>query len=510
MIVGQTLGGLELRRRLGKGGVGDVYLGFDTHLHRDVAIKALRPEFAHDPAFVRRFVSEAQNLARLNHPNIATLYSLYNDGHELCMVMEYIDGQTLDEIAPAISLSEADVMAVAAQAMEGLQYAHAMGLIHRDIKPGNLMINCAGMLKIMDFGIARLQGSERMTRQGAIIGSIAYMAPEQILGREGDERSDIYSLAIVLYELLCGAPPFAGDSEYVIMKAQIEAPPRRLLEHLPTVHPDLEAALMKALAKTPEDRFPSIADFRGALASVMINAFDAVRLLNGRFAGRREAPADEGADNPAAAVPETRLPGSSSVRRGGARSAAKVPAETTVQHGPTRRSDEGSTRRELWPRLALGTALAIFAVTFAVLTWDMTGTESGAPPAGPVTASTGPTAAIPPSSEGTSGSKVESRQPSAAPAPPLAKDAEAPTADTGLTTSTDDETSDAPVNDGAGAPDRRLEPPPEIVDAAPTPLPDDPPEMTVNPAPVPPIAQPRKTGHGDARNNPWAGSLDGQ
>jgi serine/threonine protein kinase len=383
MMIGQNLGAFEIRRRLGKGGVGDVYLGFDTHLQREVAIKALRPEFAHDPAFVKRFIGEAQNLARLSHPNIATLYSFYNDGRELCMVMEYIDGRTLDETASWVRLPEADVLAMAAQAMEGLAYAHAMGLIHRDIKPGNLMINRAGTLKIMDFGIARLHGTERMTRQGAIIGSIAYMAPEQILGRQGDERSDIYSLAIVLYELLSGAPPFADDSEYALMKAQIETPPRRLVEHLPTVHRDIDAALMQALEKAPEDRFQSIGEFRSALCPVMINAFDAARMLRGRLVdGVGSARSERLAAERAKPAPETRLPEPPPrVEHHKARPAppaAPTREQHTVHVGPAKRSDGG----ELWPRLALGAAATVFVVIIALMTLDLTvktGTEPTLP-----------------------------------------------------------------------------------------------------------------------------------
>lgn len=365
MIVGESLGSVELRQRLGRGGVGDVYLGFDTNLKREVAVKALRPEYANDLAFVRRFVAEAQNLARLNHPNIATLYSLHNDGRALCMIMEYIDGQTLDEISAAIALSEADAVAIAVQAVEGLRYAHAMGLIHRDIKPGNLMINRAGALKIMDFGIARLQGSERMTRQGAIIGSIAYMAPEQILGREGDERSDIYSLAIVLYELLCGAPPFAEDSEYAVMKAQIETAPRRLFEHLPAINPDLEAALMKALAKAPEERFSSVDDFHNALAPLMMTTVEAARLLSGRFAGQREVREDDPAE--CAGGSHRGFSGAAAPPRADQASPAPTPARTRLVDPSLLRRAIRVEWREILPRLALGVAAGVFAIMVGII-----------------------------------------------------------------------------------------------------------------------------------------------
>lgn len=376
MMAGHRLGAIEIRRRLGKGGVGEVHLGYDTHLDRNVAVKALRPEFAHDPAFVKRFVGEAQHLARLNHPNIATLYSLHNDGRELCMVMEYIDGQTLDDIAASVRLDEADALAIAAQAMEGLAYAHGMGVVHRDIKPANLMVNGAGTLKIMDFGIARLQGSERMTRHGAIVGSIAYMAPEQILGREGDERSDIYSLAVVLYELLCAVPPFSCDSEYALMKAQIETDPPRLLDHLPEVRCELDGAIMRALAKAPEDRFASVAEFRDALFPSGVNLGEAARRLKGRFAAAPtwgEAP-PIGSETRLPEPPGSGAPGDGRTDPPGAGKPQGVPPAPR----PARR---GSS--ELWPRLILAGAALFSIVTLGAIALDMSAPSKPPPAPGP-------------------------------------------------------------------------------------------------------------------------------
>lgn len=235
-MIGREIGNYRITQRLGRGGVGEVFAGMDLMLNRPVAIKALRAEFGRDPAVVARFRLEAESLARLNHPNITTLYSLQRHGDELFMIMELVRGQTLEALlADRGRLSEREALAVTAQALDGLGYAHEAGVIHRDIKTGNLMVGPAGLLKIMDFGIARVRGSGRLTRQGQVVGTLAYMSPEQVRGEEGDERSDLYSLAIVLYEALSGDPPFVSDSEYALIWAQVEADPPRLIGRVSNV-----------------------------------------------------------------------------------------------------------------------------------------------------------------------------------------------------------------------------------------------------------------------------------
>ncbi len=185
----KTIGQYEIGELLGEGGIGQVHAAFDTVLQREVAMKSLRPELLSDTNFVDRFRAEATSLARLNHPNITTLYSLIPDGKNLYMVMELVRGHTLDDILKKRNapLDVRESLAIIAQAADGLGYAHSMGVIHRDIKPSNLMIAENGVLKIMDFGIARVRGSQRLTRSGSIVGTLAYMAPEQLRGEEGDE-----------------------------------------------------------------------------------------------------------------------------------------------------------------------------------------------------------------------------------------------------------------------------------------------------------------------------------
>jgi hypothetical protein len=276
----KSIGHYEILELLGSGGIGHVYAALDQDLGRTVAIKALRPEFSGDPSFVERFRAEAGSLARLNHPNITTLFSLHRQEQELFMVMELVRGQTLEALLGRVRrLGARECLAVIAQTAAGLSYAHRMGVIHRDIKPSNLMLTDSGLLKIMDFGIARVRGSQRLTREGSIVGTLAYVAPEQVKGGEGDERSDLYSLACVLYEMLSGGPPFHSDSEYELLRAQVETRPDPLSVRPKDLDPKVERVLMRALAKNPTERFASLDEFSLELgaAAVQGEAADILR-----------------------------------------------------------------------------------------------------------------------------------------------------------------------------------------------------------------------------------------
>jgi serine/threonine protein kinase len=263
------IGHYELRELLGEGGIGRVYAGYDTVLQREVAIKSLRSELLRDSNFLARFRAEATSLARLNHPNITTVHALITEGRNLYMVMELVRGETVEDLLKRRNgqLGVREGLAIIAQAADGLAYAHSMGVIHRDIKPANLMITAGGLVKLMDFGIARARGSQRLTRDGSIVGTLAYMAPEQLRGEPGDERSDLYSLAIVLYEILSGAVPFSAKSDYELMQAQIHARPAPLSSAIPGVAGRIERAMMKALAKKPDQRFATVRQFKDALGA---------------------------------------------------------------------------------------------------------------------------------------------------------------------------------------------------------------------------------------------------
>lgn len=265
-MIGQIVGNYKIEEKLGEGGMGAVYKGVDTMLDREVAIKALRPELASQTSVVERFRTEAVTLAKLNHPNIATLYSMFRQGDELYMVLEFVRGETLDSIMQKRgALPAEEAIPVFCQVLDGIDHAHDLGIVHRDIKPANMMLTEKGTLKVLDFGIARLLGSARMTRAGNIIGTLEYMAPEQVRGLETDGRSDIYALGMMLYEVLTGRLPFQTENEFELMKAQTEMMPTPPREINPAIPEAVEAAILKAIQKDPDDRFQTGGDFRETL-----------------------------------------------------------------------------------------------------------------------------------------------------------------------------------------------------------------------------------------------------
>ena len=265
-MIGQVFGNYKIEQKLGEGGMGEVFRGVDMMLEREVAIKFLRPELASQAQVVERFRSEAVTLAKLNHPNIATLYNFMRQGDSFIMVLEFVRGVTLDHVIQQRGVIPVEsAIPIFCQMLDGIQEAHDFGIIHRDIKPANMMVTERGTLKVLDFGIARILGTARMTRQGNIIGTIEYMSPEQVRGFETDARSDIYSLGMLLYEMLTARCPFDITNEFELMKAQIEqypVPPRQLNPAIPEV---VEQAIWKAIHKDPAQRFQSAAEFRAFL-----------------------------------------------------------------------------------------------------------------------------------------------------------------------------------------------------------------------------------------------------
>ncbi|MEM6337811.1 MAG: serine/threonine-protein kinase, partial [Bacteroidota bacterium] len=273
-MIGQRIGSYDVVRFIGEGGMGTVFQGVDAMLDREVAIKALRPELASQENVAARFRSEAVTLARLNHPNVALLYSFLQEpnGH-LYMVMEFVRGETLEDLLRRVGpLEPAQAVEVMAQILDGVGHAHEAGIIHRDLKPANAMLTETGRVKVMDFGIARALGSARMTRAGRLIGTLEYMAPEQVQGKEATPATDVYALGIVLYELLTGRVPFESQSDFTLMQAQIQeapAPPRVFRPGMPDA---LEAVILKALEKDPAARFASADEFRDALLALDLPA----------------------------------------------------------------------------------------------------------------------------------------------------------------------------------------------------------------------------------------------
>jgi serine/threonine protein kinase len=269
-MIGKVVGPYKITDKIGEGGMGAVFKGIDTMLEREVAIKMLRPELARQPEVLERFRTEAVTLAKLNHPNIATLYSFLRHEDDYFMVMEFVRGNTLETSIQnfgAIPFERA--IPLFCQALEGIDHAHKQGIVHRDIKPANVMVQESGSVKVMDFGIARVLGTARMTKQGNVVGTVEYMSPEQIRGEDSDARSDIYSLGILLYEMLTGRVPFSSTSEYEIMKLQIEEappPPTLYAAQLPL---PVEQAIMRSLAKKAEARFQTAGEFRAVLLGAL-------------------------------------------------------------------------------------------------------------------------------------------------------------------------------------------------------------------------------------------------
>ncbi len=265
-MIGTVAGSFKIIEEIGEGGMGKVYRGVDTMLDREVAIKVLRPELVSQGHLVDRFRSEAVTLAKLNHPNIAMLYAFFQQDQHFFMVMEYVRGETLDKRIKRTGLLAYDqALRVFLATLEAIGYAHTMNVVHRDLKPNNIMITESEEVKVMDFGIARVVGSERMTREGSMIGTPEYMSPEQIRGLEVDPRTDIYALGILLYEMLTGRLPFMNQNQFELMRAHIEMPPpspRAYAPHLPT---SMEEIMLCALAKKKDDRFSSAYEFRDAI-----------------------------------------------------------------------------------------------------------------------------------------------------------------------------------------------------------------------------------------------------
>lgn len=247
----------EILDLIARGGMALVYRAYDRRLSRYVALKVLHPEFASDPRFVERFKREAHAAASLSHPGIVSVFDWGNDGETYYIVMEYVEGRTLrDVLKKEGRLHFRRAAEIAAQAALALDAAHRKGIVHRDVKPGNVMLTRSGDAKVADFGIARAVGTdEALTQAGSVLGTASYLSPEQADGRPVDQRSDIYSLGVVLFEMLTGRPPFRGDSPLAVaLKHLSEAPPRPT-ELCPDIPPALEAIVLKAMAKDPAARY---------------------------------------------------------------------------------------------------------------------------------------------------------------------------------------------------------------------------------------------------------------
>ena len=249
----------EIQQRIGRGGMADVFLARDVLLDRPVAIKVLFPEFATDPNFVERFRREAQSAANLNHPNIVSVYDWGKYSNTYFMAMEYVQGRTLADILRANGhVSSVQAAEIASEVSAALGFAHKNGVVHRDIKPANILIGTGGQVKVADFGIARAMNAateSNLTQVGSVMGTATYFSPEQAQGAQPDPRSDLYSLGIVLYEMVAGRPPFTGDNPVGIAYKQVHDAPQPLNQLVADVPRPFEAIVAKLLAKKPELRY---------------------------------------------------------------------------------------------------------------------------------------------------------------------------------------------------------------------------------------------------------------
>jgi len=275
-MIGQVIGQYRILEKIGQGGMGVVYKDVDVNLDRIVAIKMLTKELTQDENLIQRFRSEAKTQAQLNHPNVCTLFSLLKHKDHLFMVMEYVEGLTFEQmIKQRGPLPFQEIVPLFQQALFGLSRAHRMGIIHRDLKPANIIVNREGVVKVMDFGIARVVGDSRLTKTGLAVGTLFYMPPEQIQGKDVDYRADIYALGLTLYELLTGTLPFKANTEFEIMQAHVKEtpqPPSKAYPYLPKV---FDKALLKALAKDPEKRYQTVEEFSQALGMALQEALKA-------------------------------------------------------------------------------------------------------------------------------------------------------------------------------------------------------------------------------------------
>jgi eukaryotic-like serine/threonine-protein kinase len=275
-VIGQRLGDYEILGQLGAGGMGKVYKVRNVISERVEAMKVLLANLAGQKELADRFLREIKLLATLNHPNIAALRNALTLDNQLVMIMEYVEGATLASRLQQGAIPPADAANYSVQLLSALSYAHHLNVIHRDVKPANMMLTPQGVVKLMDFGIARPNNEAGMTVTGTTLGSLNYMSPEQVRGEPVDARSDLYSLGVSLYEMVTGQLPFRGHSNYSVMSAHLqEAPPPPI-----TVRPELPKGLndiiLMAMAKEPQGRFQSAEAFANALRSVMPNAMSSL------------------------------------------------------------------------------------------------------------------------------------------------------------------------------------------------------------------------------------------
>jgi serine/threonine-protein kinase len=269
-VVGELIAGrYELEKLVGSGGMSNVFRAHDRLLERTVALKILHEQYTRDEDYVERFRREARAVAQLAHPNIVTVIDRGEQDGRQFIVFEYIDGQNLKELSARGPLDSQDAIRLTLQVARALSFAHERGLVHRDVKPQNVLLNDDGQAKVTDFGIARSLDVHGVTQTGTVLGTSDYIAPEQARGQKVDPKTDIYSLGAVLYELLTGEVPYKGDNFVAVAMRHVNEPPPSVLDHRPDCPLRLDLAIQRAMAKNPEERFESMSDFCSELESCL-------------------------------------------------------------------------------------------------------------------------------------------------------------------------------------------------------------------------------------------------
>jgi serine/threonine-protein kinase len=274
-VVGELIAGrYELEKLVGSGGMSNVFRAHDRLLERTVALKILHEQFTRDEDYVERFRREARAVAQLAHPNIVTVIDRGEQDSRQYIVFEFVEGENLKEVVSRGPLAVHDALELALQVARALAFAHTRGLVHRDVKPQNVLLNEDGQAKVTDFGIARSLDVQGVTQTGTVLGTSDYIAPEQARGQKVDPKTDVYSLGVVLYELLTGEVPFSGDNFVAVAMRHVNEPAPSVLERRPDCSVRLDLTIQRAMAKDPADRFESMDDFVAELEACLAGLAD--------------------------------------------------------------------------------------------------------------------------------------------------------------------------------------------------------------------------------------------
>ncbi len=378
MNIGDRVGDYEIVEVLGRGGMGQVYKIRNVLSERIEAMKVLLPSLDGAKELDDRFLREIKVQGTLDHPNIAKLYNALSVSNQLLMVMEFIEGTSLEEILKHGPLSVTDATNYGGQVLDALAYAHGRGVVHRDIKPGNIMRTPSGTMKVLDFGLARIMNTESaLTQPGTTVGSLYYMSPEQIKGAEPDPRSDLYSFGVTLYEMVTGIRPFQGDTNYAVIAAHLMETPPAPNKAAAWVPAPLSDIIMRAIAKDPEERFQSAQEFRTALSNLGATASDqavTTVLSTQPFSAPATADAAAVAGVTAVALPEHQQ---SSAEPVAVPLAATVQTQPLVQSAPTNQLAAGlgvpaslppqKSRSLRWLYMSIGSVATLAVLAFAVI-----------------------------------------------------------------------------------------------------------------------------------------------